>query len=211
MTSRIPIVDASLLGAENWITDFIQVGNPKLRRIAAHIRGDCPDEIIQSVMAYVAKKIRYPLDFMGRPTAAHSAKVYKWWNGLYLHSRNSDYGWLFPSQVLEAKAGICFDSSCLTTTLLRIKRVRAWTVMGVTLRTKSKRVLTSHAWTEAVKDDLAHVVIETTVHPKPGKLVLAEELYQGVFPVTYDPCAWFNESVYREVTEKLEKYKELMQ
>ena len=49
-------------------------------------------------------------------------------------------------------------------------------------------------------------MIETTVHPKPAKLILAKEMYNGALPVTYDPLAWFNEAGYAEDKSKAKKH-----
>ena len=98
------------------------------------------------------------------------------------------------------------DSSCVCTTLLRIKNVKAWTVIGVVLRTRGKKILGPHAWTEAVRGNTEHIVLETTVHPEPAKTVLAKDIYNGDYPVTYDPIAWFNEAKYMEDKAKADKY-----
>ena len=203
---KIPTVKYGLLGEENYITDFIQVENPKLQRIARALRGRTVDEKIQSVVHYVAANLEYPLDYRGRPTGARSVKVFKWWNGFYLADKNLDYGWLLPSQTCEVKKGICFDSSCLATTLLRLKKVEALTVLGIVLRSKNKRILGPHAWTETVDSKGERLVLETTVHPKPAKLVSAKKMYLGKLPVTYDPLAWFNELSYVEDKKKTRKY-----
>ena len=206
--SEIPTVNFGLLGEENLVTDFIQVDNPVMQRIAARFPAD-RDSAIKAVAAYIAKKLEYPLDYRGRPTAARNTKLFKFWNGFYLTDENVDYGWLLPSQAFMVRKGICVDSSCLATTLLRIKNVKAWTVLGVILKTKSGKVLGFHAWTEAVKACGEHVLLETTVHPKPAQLVAAEKIYLGGLPVTYDPIAWFNEKEYFEDKQKTRKYGEM--
>lgn len=209
---KVPMVNFGLLGEENYVTDYIQVGNSKLKRIASRLHGKTVDEVIDAVARYVARNVKYPLDRRGRPSAARHAKVFKWWNGLYFVDCDFDYGWLFPNQVVAEKVrrGICFDSACLCTTLLRIKAVEAYTVLGVVLKTKSRRILGFHAWTETVKADGTHVVIETTVHPKPAKLVPAKDMYSGDLPILYDPLAWFNEKVWVEDEEKSRRYEEII-
>jgi len=206
--SKIPTVNFGILSEENYVTDYIQVRNPAMERIARRFPSET-DRAIKAVATYIAKKLEYPLDYRGRPTAARNTKVFKFWNGFYLTDETLDYGWLLPSQAVVVRKGICMDSSCLATTLLRIKNVKAWTVLGVILRTKTRRVLGFHAWTEAVKANGAHVVLETTVHPKPAKLVMAKQIYLGALPVTYDPLAWFNETEYFEDKEKTQKYEEM--
>jgi len=210
--NEIPTVNFGLLGEENYITDYVQVHNPKLQRIAKRLRGKTNDQIITAVASYVAKNIKYPLDRHGKPTAATHTKCFKWWNGLYLTDVDFDYGWLFPNQTVasEVKRGICFSSACLCTSLLRIKHVEAFTVLGVVLKTKGKRILGFHAWTETVKTSGEHIVIETTVHPKPAKLVPAKDMYGEALPVTYDPLAWFNEAGYAEDKSKAKKYEAVL-
>ena len=87
--------------------------------------------------------------------------------------------------------------------------MKAWTVLGVILKTRTRAVLGFHAWTEAVQAHGQHVVLETTVHPKPAELVAAEKMYLGGLPVTYDPLAWFNEAEYFEDKTKTRKYEEM--
>lgn len=209
MTKKIPIVNFGLLGEENYVTDFVQVHNPALKRVAAKFPADV-DGAIKAVAAYVAGKLEYPLNYRGRPTGDRATKVFKFWNGFYLMDKDLDYGWLLPNQTLEVKKGICMDSSCLATSLLRIKGVEAFTVLGVVLRTRSKRILGFHAWTEAVMKNGLHVVMETTVHPKPAELVPAKKMYSGKLAVTFDPLAWFNESVYAEDEKKTKRYEEML-
>jgi hypothetical protein len=206
--SEIPTVNFGLVGEENFVTDYIQVSSPAMQRIARSLPNGT-DRVIRAVAAYIAKSLEYPLDYRGRPTAARNTRVFKFWNGFYLTDENLDYGWLLPSQAHAVRKGICVDSSCLATTLLRIKNVKAWTVLGVILKSKTGRVLGFHAWTEAVKACAEHIVMETTVHPKPAQLIAAEKMYLGCLPVTYDPLAWFNESEYFEDKEKTRKYGEM--
>jgi len=206
--NEIPTVSFGLLGEENYVTAYIQVENPAMQRIASRFPAE-PDQAIKAVAAYVAKKLEYPLDYRGRPTAARNTKVFKFWNGFYLTDENVDYGWLLPSQAFMVRKGICVDSSCLATTLLRIKNVKAWTVLGVILKTRTRRILGFHAWTEAVKARGQHLVMETTVHPKPAKLVPAKQMYLGGLSITYDPLAWFNETEYFEDKEKTRRYEEM--
>ena len=112
----------------------------------------------------------------------------------------------YAAQTATIGKGICFDSACLCTTLLRIKQIPAWTVLGAVLRTKSKRFLGLHAWTETIMENGTQVVIETTVHPHPPELIKTSQIYNGRLPITYDPFAWFNESEWKEDKEKVALY-----
>jgi hypothetical protein len=206
--SEIPTVNFGLVGEEKYVTAYIEVDNVVMRRIARSLPNG-KDRVIRAVAAYIAKSLEYPLDYRGRPTAARNTKLFKFWNGFYLTDETEDYGWLLPSQTHAVRKGICVDSSCLATTLLRIKNVKAWTVLGVILKTKTRKVLGFHAWTEAVRANAQHIVMETTVHPKPAQLVPAEKIYLAGLPVMYDPLAWFNESEYYEDKEKTRRYEEM--
>jgi len=120
--ARVPVVNWGLLGEENYVTDYVQVDNPALKRIAKGF----PNELegaVKAVARFVAGHVEYPLNHRGRPTATRNVKVFRWWNGFYLADREDDYGWLFPNQTvaLAKPHGICFDSSVLACSLLRIK------------------------------------------------------------------------------------------
>ena len=206
----VPIVDLGLLNAKCYITDFIQVNNPELKCIADSIRAKTVEDMILKVLRFVARSIEYPLDYRGRPTAARHVKVFKWWNGFYLADLTSEYGWFFPNQTVAVKKGICFDTACLCTTLLRIKGIEAYTVLGAILKSSGKRFLGFHAWTEAVTAKGLKLVLETTVHPKPAKPILAELAYKGKLDIVYDPIAWFNEKKWREDKEKAKFYGEML-
>lgn len=208
--AEIPIVELGLLREKCYITDFIQVDNPELKRIADSINATSETEVILQVSRFIAKNIEYPLNYRGRPTAARHIKLFKWWNGFYLADLTSEYGWLFPNQTISLKKGICFDTACLCTTLLRIKNIQAHTVLGAILKTKKKRFLGFHAWTETTTKKGLKLVLETTVHSKAAKPVLADLLYKGKLNITYDPIAWFNEKSFREDPEKARAYEEMV-
>ncbi|MFQ6115560.1 MAG: hypothetical protein ACE5NG_15985, partial [bacterium] len=95
---KFPVVNFSLSGAECYVTDFIEIGNPRLKKIASNLNVKDVDDAIFKASRFVARRIRYPLDYRGRPTAAKQLKVFKWWNGLYLEDRHINYGWLTPSE-----------------------------------------------------------------------------------------------------------------
>ncbi len=210
MNKQIPIVNFGLCGAERYVTDWIQINNPVLRAIAKDLKGDTAEDVISSAAAFVAKHLEYPLDYRGRPTASQHIKLFKWWNGFYLEDRSEDYGWLLPNETVKVKKGICFDSACLLTTLLRIRNINAMTALGATIKTKTKELLGFHAWTEVTTDKQQRLVLETTVHPKPPGPILAEHIYTGKLPVIFDPFAWFNEQKWVEDTKKTEKYARLI-
>ena len=206
--SEAPIVEFALLGEPYPITDYIQVNHPELKRIANQFRGN-PNEIIVKVARFVAKHIKYPFDRNGKPTAHRHIRIFRFHGPLYLFDTGEvDYGWLFPIQVLKTKRGICFDTACLATTLLRIKGLEAYTVFGALLENKSYKLKGFHAWTETVDKDGRKVVIETTAHKKPA-VYLAEHAYGGKLPLVYDPVIWFNECFWREDREKARKYVEM--
>ena len=207
---QVPVVDFAVLGEEYYVTDYIQVDNPRLQEVAAKLKGKTAMETVRKVNRYVARKLTYPMDRRGRPNASRHVKVFKYWNGLYhCDTGEKHYGWLLPNQTLKIKYGICFDSSCLATTLLRILGLEAYTVLGAVFKTRTGKLLSFHAWTEVAVDGEKYV-LETTVHPKPAPIVKAQLLYNGKFPVTYDPIAWFNESEWREDAEKAARYEAMI-
>jgi len=190
----VPIVDFSLLGEQDYVTAYVQVDNPQLKTIARKIKGKTPSEIIRAVSAWVAKHVDYPLDWRGKPNANRKIKLFKFGGSVYHVDLSREYGWLKPNQTATVRKGICFDTACLATSILRIKKVKAYTVIGAILTSKKRKLQGFHAWTEAADEEGQHWVIETTVHPNPPELVLAKDLYSGKFPLLYDPIIWFNES-----------------
>ena len=197
------------MNEESLVTDFIQVGNPRLREIAKHIRAKTARGIVSSVSKFVAKNVEYPLDYRGRPSAARSARIFRWWNGFYLTDVSTGYGWLLPNQTVSVEKGICVDTACLCTTLLRIKEIDARTILGAVLRSKDQKFIGLHAWTEFTTEK-GSFVIETTVHPKPAPPIPCDALYGGKEELTYDPIAWFSEREYHEDLEKVKHYGEIL-
>lgn len=203
-----------MFGEHYYVTDYIQVNNPQLQEIAAQIQGRNETEIIKKTAEWVARNLEYPLDYKGRPTAAQIAKAFRWFGENYLVETPNelrDYGWRFPNQTVTVRKGICFDTACVCTTLLRIKKVEAFTVLGGVLKTKNHKLLGLHSWTEAKTTQGKWVVVETTVHPDPPDLVLCRDLYNSKLPITYDPFAWFNEASYIEDKKKAAMYETLLE
>ncbi len=205
---KIPKVKFGLLGEECYVTDFIQVNNSRMQQLAAKIKGKNVNEIIAKVARYVAKNIAYALNSRGQPTAHRHTKVFRFYGPIYLCDTGEvPYGWLLPNQLYAAGYGICFDTAAFTCTLLRIKKLEAYVVMGAVSSSKSRKLRGFHAWVETFDKDQRKLVIETTSPKKPA-IFAAADIYGGQMPETYEPICWFNESFWREDKAKAEKYVE---
>lgn len=207
--SKVPCVNFGLLGEEYLVTDYIQVRNPCLRQIANGIHAKTVNEAILKAASFVCKNVRYALDRKGRPTACRHTQVFKYHGPIYLADTGEmKYGWLFPNQVLMCGYGICFDTSALCCTLLRLFDIEARVVLGAVLTSKRKRLLGFHAWVEVLDGESRLLVIETT-SPRQPKFWHASDVYEGKFRFMYEPVCRFDERVWVEDFEKSKKYTEL--
>jgi hypothetical protein len=207
IVEAVPRVNFGLLGEEYYVTDFIQVKNPRMQEIARKIKAEDVNQAITRCAEYTSKAIHYALDSNQRPAPCRHTKVFKFFGPIYLvDTGECPYGWLLPNQSDVAGHGICFDTAVFCTTLLRLKGVKAFAVLGCVLRTKGQKLLGFHAWVETFDSNNRKFVIETT-SPK-ANLLLSEKIYSGQMPFTYDPICWFNESFWHEDKAKAEKYVE---
>lgn len=206
---EVPSVNFGLLQEIYKVTDFVQVSNPCMRAIAAQIKAKDVNDVIGKVGLFVSRNVRYALDKEGKPSSVRHASVFRYHGPIYLVDTGElEYGWLMPCQTVNCGFGICFDTSVLACTLLRLKGVRAEVVLGAVLTSKKHKLRGFHAWVEAVDRDGRLLVIETT-SPKRANIWLASDIYGGKFPLTYEPVCWFDEANWREDEEKSEKYSEL--
>jgi len=204
MTKKVPTVITALLGEECYVTDFVQVDNPELSRIAVALKAWRQDSV-RGVFDYICKQIKYPLNFRGKPAVERRIKLFKWWNGLYLFDEYTKYGWLTPGQTIRAGYGICIDTACLCTSLLRVLGHNAYVCLGAMLESGTRRMLGLHAWSIVEIHGEWHV-LETTVHPGPAPIIPLEVAYTGRWKITYDEAARFNEIEYSENPEKVKAY-----
>jgi transglutaminase-like putative cysteine protease len=207
MSEEPPRVNFGLLGEEDYVTSFIQTDNPRMREIARKIKAADLNEAVIRCAEYTSKNIHYALDSNQKPAACRHTKVFKFFGPIYLvDTGECPYGWLTASQAFVAGHGICFDTAVFCTTLLRIKNVKAFTVLGAVLHAKSKKLIGFHAWVETFDNDDRKVIIETT-SPK-ATILPSEAIYSGKMPYVYDPICWFNESFWHEDKAKAEHYVE---
>jgi hypothetical protein len=194
------------LGEEYRVTDFIQVQNPLLERVAAELQGKTINHVIARVARFIAENVQYALDRKGHPTACRHTCVFKYHGPIFLTDTGElSYGWLFPNQTLQSGYGICFDTSVLCCTLLRIKRLEARVVLGAVLASGSRKLKGFHAWVEVPDKDGRILLIETT-SPKDASIWLAEDVYNGKFPNLFEPVCRFNESYWEEDKTKSKIY-----
>lgn len=203
-----PTVKFGLLCEEYSVTSFIQVSNPRMQAIARLIKGEKSNEVIFEVAKYVAKNINYALNITGQPTTFRHTKVFRFYGPIYLVDTGElNYGWLLPNQTDQTHYGICFDTAVYTCTLLRLKGLPAYTILGAVLENKNRKLVGFHAWVETIGNEEKALVIETT-SPRPA-IFQADNIYRGKMPYVYDPICRFNESDWWEDKVKAKKYVEL--
>ena len=204
-----PTVNFGLLGEACVVTDYIQLNNIVVREAANNIKAAGVNDAIGKVALYVARKIRYALNYKGKPSCIRHTQVFKYHGSIYLVDTGERfYGWLFPNQTLACGFGICFDTSVLCCSLLRLKGVEAAVVLGAVVTTRRRKLRGFHAWVE-VKDKNGRLLIVETTSPKKPNIWTAEEVYNGAFADSYEPVCRFNEMFWQENKEKADKYAEL--
>jgi len=204
------IVSYTTYGEYNHITEYIQTRNLQMRDLAASIQGKDELETVKAILASQCREIRYPLDFLGRPSTAHKVYLFpKYVFFVHHYTYGLPYMWRMPNQIWTSRWAFCAGSSNLMTTLLRIKGIDAWTRLGAVLDTETGQLLGFHAWTEAEVFG-PHFLLEGTVHPEPPPLVPVEDAYGGALDITYDPFAIYDESFFDKDEEKLKKYSKLV-
>jgi len=207
--SKVPSVNFGLLGEECEVTDFIQLDNVAVCRAAGQIKSADVDDAIAKCAMYVARKVRYALNYRGKPSCIRHTRVFKYHGSIYLaDTGEKPYGWLMPNQTLACGFGICFDTSVLCCTLLRLKGCKAAVVLGAVLTTRRRKLRGFHAWVEVMNKEGKLLIVETTSPRKP-QIWDAEHVYGGAFANSYEPVCRFNEEYWQENSEKAEKYAEL--
>jgi transglutaminase-like putative cysteine protease len=198
----VPEVDYGLAG-ETWpITSFIQTYIPSMINLARTIKGETDKEVAQGVLDFIAKNVKYPVNPDGRISTARSTYIFQITGPFYRYKHEARYGWLLPNQSLRVRSGICYDTSVLATSLLRIRGISAYTAIGI-LQKKGKTVA-RHAWCVARLKD-GNYLLETTVSGG-TELIKLELAYHGLGSVTYIEFIGFDEAHYWEKTEELTKY-----
>ncbi len=139
----------------------------------------------------------YPLDWRGQPSA----------DGQLLKSRMSllsyhfkkcvNYMWLFPSECINMRFGICIDTALVATSVLIRLGIDSVVALGAIYDNKGN-LLGYHAWTEFVLNGTRYV-LETTIHEKDiNNIMLAEDAYSGKYGIMYDKYAEFDHRRYIE-------------
>jgi len=204
---RIVEVDTTLFGERYDVREFIQVDNPDIMDLANELKAITLEETVDNILSYVAREIRYPFDYKGKPSTAKKIKAFKWWGTVYLYSDYKEYTWLFPNQTIRVGYGICIDTANLTVSLLRLYKIPAWVVLGSIIRSRDGKFMGFHAWVEYHFNGCW--VYESTVHPEP-LVIPCEKAYNGELDILYDPFAWYNEKSYREDREKVRRYERIV-
>ncbi len=195
----VPEVDYGLAG-ETWpITSFIQTNIPSMINLARSIKGETEKEVAQGVLDFIAKNVKYPVNPDGHTSAARSTYIFQIAGPFYLYKHEARYGWLLPNQSLRVRSGLCYDTSVLATSLLRIRGINAYTAIGILQR--KGRIIARHAWCVANLMD-GNYLLETTVSGGTGLLSL-DLAYHGFGNVTYIEFIGFDEAHYWEKTEEL--------
>lgn len=150
-------------------TDFVQKDHISVKDQAAKLRSivNNDDDFIKAVATFVRDTLFYPEDKKGDPAAELCFKRAKKSRCAWFFSRDMNYAWSFPNEVLTAtKNGICIDTANLTTSLLRAGGIFATTALGSVNNVKDDSVSGYHAWTEVIYKGVPSI-IETTIH-RPG-------------------------------------------
>lgn len=197
MSKKIPIISWRF-GEEYYIVEFVTPKTYMIEKIAEKLKGRDEVETILNIAKFIRDEFYYPLDSRGNPSC----------DGQFLKSRKSvfsyhfrrcvPYMWLFPSETLNMRFGICIDTSLLATSIMRRLDIDAYCVLGA-VRDKRGQLLGYHAWTEFMLNK-EWFILETTIHEKDSaNIIRRTDGYQGKYGIIYDPYAMFNEKDYTEL------------
>ena len=197
--TEIPTIDWRPAGV--WkIIDFIQIHNPIIGDRFKALDADDNDQFVKNVAIHIRDNFIYPLSLITKSPAPemqmlHGSKS----PGMWYFKRCIYYSWLFPTEVEKStKEGICVDTTNLSLSILRSKKIRAWAVLGTVNRTLGDEVLGWHAWCETPYKGSKHV-LETTIHTKGvNNLIPADTIYNKKMDIYYVPMARYNEKTYKE-------------
>jgi transglutaminase superfamily protein len=199
---EVPEVDYGLAG-ETWpITSFIQTNIPSMINLARTIKGENDKEVAQGILDFIAEHITYPTTRFGHPSSARSTYIFQIAGPFYHYKHEARYGWLMPNQSLRVRSGLCYDTSVLATSLLRIRGIRAYTAIGILQ--KKGQTIARHAWCVAQLSDEDYL-LETTVSGG-TQLISLDLAYHGLGSVTYIEFIGFDEARYWEKTQELTKF-----
>ena len=194
----IPVVDYRF-GDKYYVTEFVRPYTFMVKCISKTLKGKNDVETVINVARFIRDEFYYPLDIFKNPSCdamfLKSRKFcYSWHFKKYVN-----YLWLFPSECLLMKFGICIDTSLLCTSILRCLGFFSYVGLGAVYY--KDKLLGYHAWTEVYIPSKADwYIIETTIHEKNVSNILRrEEAYKGSYDIQYEIFARFNEKEYEEV------------
>jgi len=207
------VVAHGLLGEKYKINDFIQPDNPSVVELAQKLRRSSKKDTLLAAVRFVAENFKYPINWRGTVNTERLTKVFKFASDFWLVEKHKDYGWLLPSQVIEAGYGVCIDTSVLLTSLLRKLNFESFCCVGGLYKRSRKRFrfIGFHAWT--IVNFEGWKLIETTVHPDPPPLLDMNKAYAGELEeikLRYDEILRFNERIFLHKPEKLLAYRRIL-
>jgi len=194
----IPVVDYRF-GDKYYVTEFVRPETFMIKNIAEKLKGKNDIETVLNVSKYIRDEFYYPLDCFRNPSC----------DGMFLKSKKSwfswhfkkhvSYMWLFPSECINVKFGICIDTSLVCTSILRNLNFRSYVALGAVYY--YNELLGYHAWTEVfIPSKNKWYVIETTIHEKDVSNILErDEAYKGVCKLRYEVFGRFDEKEYIEI------------
>ena len=100
-------------GEESVVTDFLQVENIAVKRIAKQLYDADPNKFVENIADWIRKNFTYPLNKDMEPAAQALRKCgqincFRWHHSVY-----KNYIWQYPNEVLCSKFCICIDSANL--------------------------------------------------------------------------------------------------
>ncbi len=160
-------------------TDFVTPNDVGVKEQTDAIRKfvSNDDDFIRVVCAFVRDEFKYPLDNGGNPSAGLLFKRYdKGCCGRYFFSKTMDYAWGYPNETLALKLGICIDTACLTTSLLKSGGIDAKVVLGSVVNNEDNSVAGYHAWTKFLFKGIPSID-ETTIHSDAETIIAQGSVY----------------------------------
>ncbi len=146
------------------VTDFITPDNVAIKE-QAHILlalSHSKDDYIKRCANFVRDNFKYPLDYLGNPSAGLSFKRHdqgRWWK--YFYNQTMDYAWGFPNETQKLKLGICLTPDtpilCLNHTGTAYKPIAEIKVGDKVLSHTGKWRKITELFERVVSEDLVHL------------------------------------------------------
>jgi hypothetical protein len=166
------------------------------------------DEYIRVCATYVRDNFTYPLEKNGDPSAGLLFKRYDKGGCYkkYFYTKEMDYAWSFPQEVILTNLGICIDTALLMTSLLISGGIPAKVALGAVINNKDGSVAGYHAWSTFMYQG-EKCADETTIHSKVETINRITSLYYDTSDwskdngIHYRQDADFDNKVYDATTE----------